>query len=306
MPVILLEGRTDAWPYSLGGAPATWQHQFDNDYQPEWMTDSSAFGWHGACPLQTDGWKQLQQQTQDCMQAFSDAGVSVTGVWMDWEGDPYPWSHSFEQINRCQRCRESLPVPVLNDQDEWWQYAWTRYIELYDKHFAQPVREVFPDCLVTNWHVVQSTKQRPVRYFVRDRLLPETDLLHFNATNPIAYGSDLVWTERFRDSPPLTQARVDSFYRSEILQQVKTDHFNRINDRRSPAACVPWVARYCRIDPSDQPIPMMSRAPYREALAELWRCDLTTVQVFNAMHEGYEEYAVTELFDAVIAYDQSL
>ena len=305
MPVILMEGRTDAWPNSLAGEPTTWQHQFDADYRPDWMTDPNAFGWHGACPTQRDGWKVLQQQTRDCMRAFSDSGITVTGVWMDWEGDPYPWSHSFEQINHCQRCQDTLPADVLNDKDQWWQYAWKQYVERYDQYFAQSVREIFPKCLVTNWHVVRSTERQPVRYFVGDRFLPAVKLIYFNATNPIAYGSDMVWTQRNREPLPLTQKNVDSFYRSEILQQVKTDSLNRAEVGFSEIACVPWVARYCRIAPGDEPIPMMSRPAYREALAELWRCELTTMQVFNAMHEGYEEYAVKELHDAVVAYDQS-
>jgi hypothetical protein len=306
MPVILMQGRTDSWPYSLAENSDDWAHQFDATYQPKWLGDEHAFQWHGACPDQTAGFLVLETQTRNTVQQFRDAGVKVNGVWMDFEGDPYPWSHLFDQLKHCQRCRQELPAEIRNDKAAWRGDAWQRYVSLYDQHFAKPIREVFPDCLVTNWHVVVSTQANPVRYFVSDVKLPVLSPEYFSATNPIAYASDAVWNQRHSNEVPLTQTLVDDFFEAEILQQVKTDHENRVACRQGNLTAVPWVARYCRIETSGQPTPMMSRTRYRTALANLWQYDVASMQIFNAMHDGYEELALTELQDAVLAYDESL
>ncbi|MGB7344040.1 MAG: hypothetical protein WBD20_07490 [Pirellulaceae bacterium] len=306
MPVILMQGRTDNWPYSLDEDPQGWAHQFDATFQPKGFGNEDAFEWHGACPGHTAGWKVLAKQTRETMEKFRAAGVKVTGVWMDFEGDPYPWSHLFDQLKHCHRCRSELPEQILNNKAAWRDDAWRRYVALYDEHFAKPIREVFPDCLVTNWHVVVSTPENPVRYFVREVNLPELSAVHFNATNPIAYGTDVVWHELYRGDPPLTQHQVNDFYAVEMLQQVKTDHANRRANSQRKLTAVPWVARHCRIDTQDRRAPMMTRERYRQALGEVWQEGIATMQVFNAMHDGYEELAIIELQDAVIAFEESL
>ncbi len=51
---------------------------------------------------------------------------------------------------------------------------------------------------------------------------------------------------------------------------------------------------------------MMTRGAYGSALDQLWKEEIATMQIFNTMHEGYEEYALMEVQDAVRAYDRSL
>ena len=306
MPVILMEGRTDSWPYSLDDNPDEWSHELDATFKRSWFGKDDAFEWHGACPHKTAGWKVLQKQTRETMQKFRDEGVTVTGVWMDYEGDPYPWKHSFDQIKACRRCRNELPSEIVNNEDAWRDDAWQRYVDLYDRYFAAPIREVFPDCLVTNWHVVFSTKDHPVRYFVRDTNLPALSPKHFSATNPIAYGSDVVWHARWSGDASPTQDRVDAFYHAEILQQVSTDRVNREALGKTSVVSIPWVARFCKLDTTDRKAPIMTRESYREALVEVWKQGVLTMQVFNAMHDGFEELAITELKDAVLAYDASI
>ena len=306
MPVILMQGRTDSWPYSLEEDSDNWAHQLDLTYKPDWFGKEDAFEWFGACPHKTTGWKLMEEQTHKTAQAFRDAGVKVDGVWMDYEGDPYPWSHLFEQLKHCRRCRAELPPEIINNKAAWRDDAWQRYVRLYDEHFAKPIRDVYPDCLVTNWHVVFSTKVEPVRYFVRNVNLPVLSPQYFNATNPIAYGCDLTWQTLKQASLDETASSVDDFYRAEILQQVLADQLNRQASPRKNVQSVPWVARYCKLDTLNRKSPLMTRSGYRDVLSELWKQDIATMQIFNAMHEGYEEYALMEVKDAVRAYDKSL
>jgi hypothetical protein len=311
MPIILMEGRTDSWPYSLagsaGGDPTGWAHQFDPTYQQPWFGKEDAHAWHGACPQHTDGWKILAKNTKRTLEKYRDAGLRVDAVLVDYEGDPYPWSHQFDQLRHCRRCRQELPPPIVYDKAAWRDYAWQQYVSLYDEHFAKAIREVFPDCLVTNWHVVFSSRDDPVRYFVRDVKLPELQPQHFTATNPIAYASDAVWHELWDQSRTLTQGDIDEFYRDQLIHQVACDMRNREAAGAAAVRSIPWVCRVCKIaDPSMPAAPIMSRSRYRASLLELWEMGIHSLQIFNPMYEGYEELALSELQDAVAAYDLML
>lgn len=311
LPVILMEGRTDSWPYSLQenyeGGISDWAHDFDVTYQPPWFGNEASSQWHGACPKQTAGWKVLSRELKRVLTKFRDAGIKVDAVWVDYEGDPYPWTHLHEQLKHCKRCRRDLPAEIIHDQAAWRDFAWKAYVELYDQYLARAVREVFPEASVTNWHVVFSSRERPIQYFARDVKLPALRPRHFNATNPIAYGADVAWHDQWDHSVELTQANVDQFYWDQMLHQVKADQANRISAGAQDVLSVPWVARVCKLaDPGLSPAPVMSRDRYRACLAEIWKTQVHTMQIFNAMHEGYEELALTELKDAVAAYDQML
>ena len=304
MPVILMEGRTDSWPYSLA---KDWAHQFDLSFQPPWFGKEDASQWHGACPNRVEGWRVLAERTKQTLQKFRDAGVRVDAVLVDYEGDPYPWSHLFDQLRHCKRCRRELPAEILYQKIAWRDYAWKQYVGLYDQHFAKPVREVFPESLVTNWHVVFSSQSDPIRYFANSVQLPVLAPTHFNATNPIAYASDTIWHELWKPADEPTQASVDEFYRDQIVHQVAADKRNRNSANAGGVRSIPWVARVCKIADKNQPAaPIMSRSSYRDALRELWELDVHMMQVFNPMHENYEELALMELQDAVLAYDEML
>lgn len=310
-PIILMEGRTDSWPYSLtdlhGGKPGDWAHQFDLTFVPSWIGKDDTSQWHGACPQRTAGWLVLEQQTRQTMQKFKDAGIQVDAVLVDYEGDPYPWSHLFEQLRHCRRCRQELPAEVVGDKGAWRDYAWQQYVNLYDRHFAKPIRDVFPNALVTNWHVVFSSREIPVRYFVQDVSLPELRPRYFSATNPIAYGSDGVWRERWNPLSEPTQPAVDEFYALELLHMVASDRRNRELAGADSVRSIPWVARVCLIESDPvRELPIMSRERYRDSLGELWELGVHGMQVFNPLHNGYEELALTELQDAVAAYDRML
>ncbi len=300
MPVILMEGRTDNWPYSLESDVSKWAHQLPTGFPRPWFGDENAFGWHGACPNQTSGWKTLYEQTHKTLTAFRSAGVNVVGVWVDFEGDPYPWSHLYDQARVCKRCQAELPAGVLKDRDRFRDYSWQQYVRLYDQHFAKAVRDVFPECFVTNWHVVRSTNARPVRYFVRDTLLPELKFDFFNATNPIAYGTDSVWINRATSIDKDDQVAVDRFYFHELLQQVSTDHANHAGKHMS----IPWVARVCRLQTEPGQTPTMSREAYREGLRHLWLRGVDSMQLFNARTTGDTNSSIREVADAVVVFDE--
>ena len=305
--VIFMQGRAGNWPYSLAADSSRWAHQFDEGYHYE-MAGSGALGaWHGACPKMIEGWAILAGQIRDTLRAFRDAGVVVDAVWMDWEGDPYPFGHLFKQLSHCRRCREQLPPEVLADRSAWFAYYWRVYQQLHGAYLAGPVREIFPLCSVTNWEIVYSTQTRPVLYFVDDRVLPPSIPPMFTATNPVAYGTDTWFLREWEDDYTLDRRHVDQFYTHNLLRQISGDTANRLAYATGKVGSFPWVARWCPIkgDP-DHKVPDMTRRAYREVLRHLWMRGIDGMQVFNAYRKDYEEMALLELVDAVEIYDEVL
>jgi hypothetical protein len=305
-PVIIMQGTAGNWPYSLAADSSAWAHQFDEGYHYKMAGPGPLGEWHGACPKMIGGWEALAEQIRDTLGAFRDAGVTVDAVWMDWEGDPYPWSQLFKQLEHCKRCREQLPAAVLEDKTQFWAYYWRLYQQLYGAYLAAPVREIFPQCSVTNWHIVYSTQTRPLFYFVDNRVMPPSIPPLFSATNPVAYGNDLFWHAEWRDEYPVDRRHVDQFYTHLLLRQISGDAANRLAYAHDVGS-FPWVVRWCQLDgEKEERVPDMSREAYREALRHLWLRGIDGMQVFNAYTQDYEELALLELQDAVQAYDQIL
>lgn len=303
--VIFMQGRAGNWPYSLADS-SVWAHQFDDGYHYEDAGPGPLGQWHGACPLQHAGWAVLADQIRSTLAAYRDAGVTVDGLWMDWEGDPYPFGNLFGQLAHCRRCRAQLPPAVLSDKSAWWDFYWRAYTQLHGAYVAGPAREVFPQIAVTNWFIVFSSRTDPLLYFVDDRVLPPLAPPLFTASNPVAYGNDEWFAREWRPEFVRDLRHVDQFYMHVMLRGVSVDALNRA--AYGPLVkSFPWVARYCAIegDPGGA-IPDMSRPAYREALRHMWLRDIDGLQLFNPMTQGYEQTWVEELQDAVAVYDEVL
>ena len=305
--VILMQGRAGNWPYSLAADSAVWAHRFDEGYGYEDAGPGPLGQWHGACPLQHAGWSVLADQVRTTLAGFRDAGVTVDGMWMDWEGDPYPFNNLRGQLAHCERCRRQLPPAVLTDFTAWWEYYWRAYTQLHGAYVAAPAREVFPEIAVTNWFIVFSSRTDPLLYFVDDRVLPPLAPAMFSATNPVAYGND-AWFVREWDADAYVRDRrhVDQFYMHCLLRGISVDARNRAA-YGPEVKSFPWVTRFCTLagDP-DNTIPDMSRSAYRESLRHMWLRDIDGMQLFNAHWQGYEENWIRELQDAVAVYDEVL
>ncbi len=305
-PVIFMQGQAGSWPYSLAADSSRWAHQFDEGYHYEMAGRGALGAWHGACPLMIEGWEVMAGQIRDTLGAFRAAGVAVNAVWMDWEGDPYPWSHLFKQLEHCKRCREQLPPEVLADEHQYWAFYWRLYQQLYGAYLAGPVREIFPQCSITNWHIVYSTQTTPLHYFVDDRILPPGIPPLLTATNPVAYGNDQVWYSEWKEEYPLDRRHVDQFYMHNLLRQISGDAANR-QVYAPEVGSFPWVVRWCRIvDSGEDGVPDMSREAYRESLRHMWMRGIDGMQVFNAYRKDYAEISLFELQDAVAVYDEIL
>jgi len=303
--VIIMQGRAGNWPYSLAGDSLLWAHQFDEGYTYEMAGPGPLGEWHGACPLMHSGWAVLAEQVRTSLGAFRDAGVTVDGMWMDWEGDPYPFNNLFGQLKHCRRCRQQLPPAVLEDKVAWWDYYWRAYTQLHGAYLAAPAREVFPEIAVTNWHVVFSSRTDPLLYFVDNRVLPPLAPDMFTATNPVAYGNDSWWLREWQEEWVRDRRHVDQFYMHCLLREISVDAVNRAA-YAPQVMSFPWVTRFCPLEGADEEVPDMSREAYRESLRHMWLRDIDGMQLFNASWKGYEDNWIRELQDAVVVYGEIL
>jgi hypothetical protein len=304
--VIMMEGRAGNWPYSLAADSSRWAMQFDEGYSYETSGPGPLGTWHCAVPLFTEGWAVLADQIRATLSAFRAAGVAVDGVWMDWEGDPYPFDPLFKQLPHCRISRELLPPEVLADKTAWFAYCWRLYTRLYSAYLAAPALEIFPECAVTNWHIVYSSPADTVYYFVDNRVIPPVIPGNFTASNPVAYGNDLWFEREWREEYTFDRRHVDQFYMHNLLRQISADTANRLAFAPHTRS-FPWVSRFCPMS-SDQErvIPDISRPAYRESLRHMWLRGIDGMQLFNARRPEYEEIWLQELQDAVAIYDEVL
>lgn len=293
-PVIMMQGAGGTWPSSLAGAPAVWAHLLDADFHP-------SEGLH-ACPAITKGWAIEADAVRATLQKFKDAGVTVDGVWMDWEGDPVSGGERYQQAIHCSRCRATLPPDVLESEDAFGQYCWRRYQELTGTYLAAPAMEIFPSCSTTNWRSMISTAQRALRSWA-GRAYPPSVPAMFSASNPVAYGNTVLyalWNPKFK----FDREHVDQFYTHYLLDEVSGDAVNRAIWAPGRVS-IPWVGRWVPDDP-DPTIPIVTRERYREVLRHLWLRGTSSMQIFNPLRPGYEDLALAEVQDAVAVYDEML
>jgi hypothetical protein len=293
-PVILMQGAGGPWPAQLAGAAPNWAHRLDAEYKPQ--------SYVKPCLSATEGWAIEADAVRAALRRFKEAGVTVDGVWMDWEGDPMSGIESFDQASHCSRCRATLPASVLASTNAFHAYRWRLYVDLLSTYLAAPVREVFPKCEVTNWMIVWSTPERPLRYW-NDRVLQPTAPAFFTAANPVAYGNTLYW-KAWDPQWPLDREGVDRLYFHLLIRMVSDSEANAA--RWAPwMKSFPWVSRWCP-DDEDPAIPIMSRERYREVLRHLWLRGVDGMQVFNPTRKGFAKIVLSEVQDAVAVYDEML
>ena len=299
-PVIMMQGGGGTWRYSLGGPESEWEHQFEAGYAPGKDRGPRP------CPHRYAGFVVKAGEVVEIMRAFKDAGVTVDGAWMDWEGEPYVGSAAgdrYEQASHCIRCRAELPPDVIGDEDNYLDYCWRLSNELNGAYLALPVLQVFPQCAVTNWMCVYTTPERTVQHWTDRYLVP--NIPHgFTATNPVAYGNDKFFEAAWRDEFALDRAHVDQFYMHLMLRIVSDDAENR-RHYGPLVKSFPWVARFCP-DSNDPKIPMMTREAYRESLRHMWLRGVDGMQIFQPRRAGYFEIVKSEVYDVVAVYDEML
>jgi len=294
-PVIAMEGSGGAYPATLAGEPSAWAHQFDDGYKPK--------GYTRPCPAIHAGWAKFADKLRDTLRQFKEHGVQIDAVWSDWENDPLYGADRYEQALHCKRCREILPRKTLASSDQFMEYTARKFYELFGAYYAAPVLEFYPKCSVTNWLAQPSTPEDAQPGWSGNRGHVHMPPL-VTAWNPTAYGAaSWVWKSRSREDKR-DQEHVDQVYTNLLLRQVSLT--GKLGERWAPEKkSIPWIARWVS-EPPELEFPVLSRERYREILRHLWLRGVAAMQVFSPRMQGYEDMALPEVEDAVLAYDEML
>lgn len=121
--------------------------------------DGSIYSWqlHGArkmgCAFRLDERAEaIRGQWQDLVNAYSEVGLTLDWVSMDWYSDgPVEWNESWEASKRCVVCRES--IPGIEHFGTFQQALRTLRGELQRECAVEVVQAQFPDVLIGNWAV---------------------------------------------------------------------------------------------------------------------------------------------------------
>jgi hypothetical protein len=199
---------------------------------------------HGALP---QGWPCLPLADtssaagamRNLAQRFRDQGLSITGVWADWEGLPHPWNGIYESQRDSADCRKHYPAGVLDRREAFIEYALELRCELLSQTIADPVHELFPDALVGNYNDCASSDRFPYVDYEGCRY-PPNSLARLNTTMPIAYGLTRQLVRHFNDDWAVTQESADHVHFNIMLRSVSHANANKRPGMKS----VPFVSRY--------------------------------------------------------------
>jgi len=264
------------------------------------------------CPLVLDGWKLKADSYREVFKKFKDAGIDVTGVWLDLEVEPYHMEAQWDEAKNCSRCRKHFPRGVLDDFNKYQGFIMRWRANVFGAYVVAPILEVYPGISVTNWAEVISSADIPAFGWTARGPRPPHGVGLYTAANPVVYGTTLYYRQSWRRDAdpnwPLDVPHMDRLYTQLMLSQISTHEANA--RRMAPELLsIPWVDRFCA-DDKDPRIPILSRERYREILRHTWLRGADGMQIFNPV--WFEEDAVRspivveEIEDAVAIYDEML
>ena len=297
LPVVFMEGAGGKGPRSSEAS----EHQLPQGYR---------FGpgehpyYH---PMLIDGWQQRADALRSTLRKFKDAGVKVTAAWLDWEEEPRADEDRWRQAAACIRCRALFPPGVLDSLATYSAFIQQFRRQVLSAYLAAPIREIYPECSITNWALSYSASDRPTRSAWGDKRYPAGDLGLFTATNPVAYGNNIYFLYHWKKEWhwPLDVAHMDRLYTEIMLGNASDNAANQ--QRLAPwSQAVPWVARYCPDWADNGIVPLLSRERYREILRHLWLRGADAMQVFNPPRANHPVIATEEVEDVVAVYDEVL
>ena len=257
------------------------------------------------------------------MEQYRAAGLTVAGVFYDWEGFPHPWNGVYDAQRTCPRCAAHYPPGALDSEASFIQYVYGLRSRVLSAALADPVRAVFPRALVGNYDEWVSSARVP--YLANGgETLPPRSLGQMNAIMPRVYASPWYLHQFFPEptplppsrggrgvSGPVTQEQADPVYFNLLLNTISTTNANKQPGQVS----VPYLARDDPFDPlqeGDQRFgPGMSHAYYRELV---WQALLRGTDGFYLYALGFpssgvptgEAWATIEdtraVYDRVLAY----
>ncbi|MFO7948291.1 MAG: hypothetical protein R6V19_15925 [Armatimonadota bacterium] len=225
------------------------------------------------CPFRLQHRKEdIKQQFRQFLDAYTEAGVDVDFMYLDWEIDgPIEWNEAWDHSKRCTVCRENVP-----DIDNFFSFQHAlREIrcELQRECCVDVVQEYFPDILVSNYSVYPNNGWR-YWYDYYEEVTPGTPYLPdqqaryrpwyqeffksgYTFANPVCY----TWYRTFDWYPEFENDDYRWFYNMLLVGT------NAAENTPQDVPLINWVHWHTTAPPSDAaPVPQFSQEKYVELL----------------------------------------
>ena len=123
------------------------------DHNGKLYSDSSFDGQKMGCPFTVH--KRIpviRSRIAAFVEAYKAAGVNIDMATADWEIDgPIEWNEAWANAKNCVRCNKSLPD--INNFKSFQAVLRSMRSKLIKEVYASPVKEKFPEVLITNYAV---------------------------------------------------------------------------------------------------------------------------------------------------------
>ncbi len=203
---------------------------------------------------------QSQAWLKDWMQRFKAAGVEVRAVWFDYEALPHPWNGVEQAMRKSEECRQHFPPGALDDRWTFQEYVYNLRAQVLSEAMVDPVKEIFPDALVSNYSEVASSAA--VRTF--GWLMPCT-IGRLDAIMPSAYAGTRDLSRHFEPGEEVTQEKADRIYFYSLVQIISTANANKAAGKLS----IPYISRFSPDIREERFLFGMTSARYRELVRHL-------------------------------------
>ncbi len=197
------------------------------------------------------------------IQAFTQLGLPIAGLWSDHETQPLPWNGTFYAFNKVPENRAKLLNPdAANSFEIFKQYTSDLRAEIFNQIYLQTLATLAPNALWGNYCFVDSGYQTPA-FDVLGNTHAVRQLADgvVSMPNVYAYGRHL---SRYIEPQEATQQRVDEIFYHMTLRTFSS------TARNTPINCpiISYIGPF--VDTSDDFPLGMSRPSYREMMRHMW------------------------------------
>jgi hypothetical protein len=233
------------------------------------------------------------------LQPLKDAGITVKGVWFDYEGEPKPSRAAWAIQKSSVTCRDRYPSDVLDDYDRWSDFIYNLRSRILSEAVADPIHELFPAAIVGNYNETASSTAKPFVATNGNRVGNRT-IGALTAQMPIVYADNRLLGVSFPGAS-ISQERADEFYFPRMLRAASSSFANAQSGKLN----VPYISRYVPARESNGQMVGLSQGLYRELLRHVLLRGADGLFIFNISTMARDD-ALDGIADSVAVYDEML
>lgn len=201
---------------------------------------------------------------QSQLAPLQQAGIHVDGVMFDDESGPDPWGTGEYESQKYSACASYYPAGALDSFQSFIQYTYQLRSTLESQIMADPIHQMFPRAVVTDFGSFQSSSSSPF-VDIRGSKYPPRQLDNTDALAPNLYNQEITLQNASPPAKP-SAAWADDVFFTRWLTSFSSAAQNRGDKQLAPfvSGNIPGFWNSANLQFT------MSRQAYKEALRHLW------------------------------------